>query len=342
MTDLGVAPAVTVNLPALTPEAREHANSLVRHGATGAEEDTGAIIKAPCLVRAGGELVAVVLRLPPGPLAWARKSLLAWPFDTSTVRAAGIRTNSRTFGYLARKSLLQRDGCRACEGSRKAPDAHRGIVSQASVLSAMFAEAAPTEAARDQAAAEAVNAQWRMAGSQWTSGIANSTSVLPYHYDRNNLEPVWSAMIVVRRGVRGGYLHVPELGASFHCRDGDVVYFPGWRFVHGVTPVKMIEPDGYRITAVYYCVSQMRECGEPAEEMARAQLFRTTREADLREPEDRIGGFLERYDAAKASMELCACGHSASLHRTGALARRGVAGHCGKPYCTCQAWTAPE
>ena len=87
-------------------------------------------------------------------------------------------------------------------------------------------------------------------------------------------------------------------GASFHCRDGDVVCFPGWRFVHGVTPVKIVEPDGYRISAVYYCVEQMRACGTGAEEMARAQLARTNREADTRPTVDRIPAAIARRDAA--------------------------------------------
>ena len=296
MSDTELAPAVTVRLAPLDPEARKAALDLLGKGA--ALEPPGAMIKAPCLVRAGDELVAVVLRMPPGPLAWVRKALLGWPFDTTTYRSAGIKNNARTFGYLARNTLLQRDGCRACQGSRLAPEAHHGIVAQAELLSAMLAEAAPELAARDRAAAEAVSPEWRMGDSQWTSGVANSTSVLPYHFDRNNLEPVWSAMIVVRRGVRGGYLHVPELGASFHCRDGDVVCFPGWRFVHGVTPVKIVEPDGYRISAVYYCVEQMRACGTGAEEMARAQLARTNREADTRPTVDSIPAAIARRDAA--------------------------------------------
>jgi len=332
MTDLGTAPAVTVVLPPLDPDARVRADKLVRQGAP-AEPD-GAIIKAPCLVKAGDETVAVVLRLPPGQLAYARRSLLAWPFDTSAMRASGIRSNSRSFGYLARRTVLQRDGCRACQGSHKSPDAHDGIVAQAAVLSAMFAAAAPDLAARDEEAAQIVRPEWRLGGSQWTSGIANSTSVLPYHYDRNNLKPIWSAMIVVRRGVRGGYLHVPELGASFQCRDGDVVYFPGWRFVHGVTPVKVIEPDGYRISAVFYAVALMRECLAPEEEMARAQRGRTIREADTRGAMDRpnLGHYIEAYDKRKSGWLLCACGHRAELHQTPDQ-------RCATPHCECDGWT---
>lgn len=288
MTDTDLAPAVTINLPELDPDARARAAELI--GTAAPLEPDGTMLRGPCLVRAGGELVAAVLRLSPGPLAWARKVLLAYPADTSTYRGAGIRNRGRTFGNLSRMALLQRDGCRACEGAISAPEAHEGIVRMATIVSSMFADAVPELAARDEEAARAVGADWHLGGSQWTSGVANMTSVLPYHYDRNNLQPVWSAMIVVRRGVRGGYLHVPELGASFHCRDGDVVCFPGWRFVHGVTPCKVVEPDGYRISAVYYCVSRMRHCGTPEAEVARAQKARTNREANVGDVWERIPG----------------------------------------------------
>jgi hypothetical protein len=88
-------------------------------------------------------------------------------------------------------------------------------------------------------------------------------------------------MPVVRRGVRGGRLHLPEFNVSFECRDGWVVWFPGWRYVHGVTPITKVEPDGYRISVVYYSLRGMKDCHTWALEQARGREVRTQREAAM-------------------------------------------------------------
>jgi hypothetical protein len=105
-------------------------------------------------------------------------------------------------------------------------------------------------------------------------------SPLPYHYDANNLD-AWSAMPVIRRGVRGGHLHVPEYGQVIACRDGDTVYFAGYNLMHGVTPLRRQDTDGYRLSAVYYAVRDLTRCLPPAEEFQQAQQKRVQREEGL-------------------------------------------------------------
>ncbi len=125
---------------------------------------------------------------------------------------------------------------------------------------------------------------WRLGDhTAWTSGVVNRTSKLPYHRDRGNF-PVWSAMPVVRRGVTGGHLHLPEYGATIACRDGWAVFFGGWQLVHGVTPMRLTAPDGYRYSIVYYSLRAMRDCATTAVETRQAWAKRTARErrqADL-------------------------------------------------------------
>jgi len=85
-------------------------------------------------------------------------------------------------------------------------------------------------------------------------------------------------------------LHLPELDVAFQCRDGDVVYFAGWQYLHGVTPVTVLAKDSYRITAVFYAIQQMTKCGSAAAELEHAQKARTDREADLRSGSERVQG----------------------------------------------------
>lgn len=247
-------------------------------------------VRAPAVVADAdtGEPVLAVGRFPE-PLGPLRRAFRSFPMGTTHRRGgAGFGNRSTTFGYVSRDIIKMRDGCRACAAAAAAPDQHATIVAAAAPMATLMSSLLPLRAGRDASrASDVVLADWRLPGSPWTSGVLNDTSPLPYHYDRNNLD-TWSAMVVVRRGVDGGYLHVPEYDLVVDCRDGDVVFFPGWHFLHGVTPLRRTAKDGYRFSAVFYTVSRMTDCLPPAEEMAWARAHRTAREADLRNADARL------------------------------------------------------
>ena len=158
------------------------------------------------------------------------------------------------------------------------PEEHDVLVQTADILGDIMREIAPEIYEKDASETSAVADEWRISErSLWTSGVVNKTSTLPYHYDGNNFD-MWSAMPVVRRGTRGGYLSIPEFDAVIECRDGWVLFFPGFRLLHGVTPIQHITKDAYRYTVVYYCLRGMKDCFTYAVEQAEARKRRTERE----------------------------------------------------------------
>jgi hypothetical protein len=145
----------------------------------------------------------------------------------------------------------------------------------------MMRKIAPEVYDNDKVETNAVADEWRISeDSLWTSGVINKTSTLPYHYDGNNFD-MWSAMPVVRRGIRGGALSMPEYGVTVECRDGWVLFFPGYRYLHGVTPIAHVTKDAYRYSVVYYCLRGMKDCFTYAVEQAEARKKRTQREVGL-------------------------------------------------------------
>jgi hypothetical protein len=114
----------------------------------------------------------------------------------------------------------------------------------------------------------------------WTSGVINQASALPYHRDRANFDS-WSAMPVVRRGMEGGDLHMPEYGITVNCRDGWALWFNGYAHVHGVTPMKLRAKDGYRYSIVFYAKRGMKDCHTYAVEVGEARQKRMEREAKM-------------------------------------------------------------
>lgn len=198
-----------------------------------------------------------------------------------TRQQLGIENHSRTFGMAPRKPFQTREACRPTSLSYEQPEIHDVLVRTADRLSQMMRKIAPSVYENDKIETGAVADEWRISeDSLWTSGVINKTSTLPYHYDGNNFD-MWSAMPVVRRGIRGGALSMPEYGITIECRDGWVLFFPGYRYLHGVTPISHVTKDAYRYSVVYYCLRGMKDCFTYAVEQAEARVKRTAREVGL-------------------------------------------------------------
>ncbi|QPX62117.1 queuine tRNA-ribosyltransferase [Mycobacterium phage Indlovu] len=227
-----------------------------------------------------GEPVLGYLALnDPGPL---RRALLQIDCGPAVQRANNYRSRSRTFGYAPRRPVIWREACGIATLGRDRPDIEAVLESYADQFMDGLARIDMRLIRDGRAATESVTPDWKMGGSQfWTSGVVNDTAQLPYHRDGFNF-PVWSAMPLVRRGTRGGHLHLPEYDLVVPCADATVTYFEGFRLVHGVTPITRVKAkQGYRISAVYYALRGMKNCRTAAEEAAYGRRRRTEREAEM-------------------------------------------------------------
>lgn len=224
-----------------------------------------------------GEVVAFMARTP-GDVAALRRAVLSLHWSTTLRGASGLRNASRTFGFVPRKPVLLRDGCQATVLAAEQPAEHALIAGLSGPLSKILAGLLPEQAAALDATP--VSPDWRIGGGPWTSGVINRTSALPYHRDGANFD-AWSAMPCVRRGTRGGHLHIPEYDVTLPVRDGMTLFFNGYRIVHGVTPIQGTAEDGYRVTIVFYCLRGMKDCHSYAEETRNAAHKRTERERKL-------------------------------------------------------------
>jgi hypothetical protein len=231
--------------------------------------------------------------LPLPDLARFRAVILAidWGSSNNTYRqTSGNRNRSQTFGYRPRKPMMRNEGCVLTAFGRDHPDLHAYLAHYAEVLAGQLAESFPEIEVMGREVVEQVLPDWRLTDhALWTSGVINKESPLPYHRDGNNFD-AWSVMPVVRRGVRGGHLHLPEYNLVVPCRDGYSVAFFGKRIVHGVTPMDKIAKDAYRVSVVYYALRGLKDCHTFAEETARAQVKRTERETRLGSKADALDG----------------------------------------------------
>jgi hypothetical protein len=225
----------------------------------------------------------VYMPMPEDMVPELRQAVRSVKYSSSGVtrQQLGIENHSRTFGMAPRKPFQTREACRPTSLSYEQPNEHDVLVRTADRLSQIMRQIAPDVYEKDAQETAEVDKEWRISeDSLWTSGVINKTSTLPYHYDGNNFN-MWSAMPVVRRGIRGGALSMPEYSVTVECRDGWVLFFPGYRYLHGVTPIVHTAKDAYRYSVVYYCLRGMKDCFTYAVEQAEARKKRTAREVGL-------------------------------------------------------------
>lgn len=90
--------------------------------------------------------------------------------------------------------------------------------------------------------------------------------------DTGNFKDVFSIMLGLKKDIKGGYLHIPELKVNLKISNGSLSMFDGQRFVHGVTPMVGTSEKSYRFTIVFYSLVQMWNCLETSAEVANAKL----------------------------------------------------------------------
>lgn len=283
MTDVDVEAIPRVAIPRVL--TREEANELVGEQVPVAEPT----FRGPVLYTDVDSGEAVLGHIPLPDAARFRRTILGieWDGSNNVYRAAsGNRNKSQTFGYRPRKPMMRNEGCVLTAFGRDNPEAHAYLAWYASALAQQLAVAFPEIEVMGREVVQQVKPDWRLTDdSLWTSGVINKESSLPYHRDGNNFD-AWSAMPVVRRGVRGGHLHIPEYDLVVPCRDGYAVMFYGKKLVHGVTPMKKLYADAYRVSVVYYALRGLKDCHTFAEETAYAARKRTERESRLGQKDD--------------------------------------------------------
>jgi hypothetical protein len=253
-----------------------------------ADEVVGAKVEAlePNVNEAGiyrdretGEAILVYAPYP-ASITPLRKAVLDTNYST-TLRASGTRNVSRTFGFTNRSAVLQREACTPTSLAWESPEASITLNETAKVLGDYLRDELPEVFEHDMNELEQVLPEWRMTeDALWTSGVINQSSALPYHRDGSNFD-TWSAMPVVRRGMDGGNLHMPEYGITINCRDGWALWFNGYAYVHGVTPMSPRAKDGYRYSIVFYAKRGMKDCHTYAVEIGEARARRQGREEGM-------------------------------------------------------------
>jgi hypothetical protein len=137
-------------------------------------------------------------------------------------------------------------------------------------VNAVFRAACPDRYAAQKAAVEATHPYWVIPGTAFTTVTVNRNFQTAVHKDQGDLPEGFGVMAVLRAGAyHGGHLVFPQYRAAVDVRDRDVLLADVHEW-HGNTPIVGTEGDYERISAVFYYRTNMRYCGTPGVEYARA------------------------------------------------------------------------
>lgn len=187
-------------------------------------------------------------------------------------RTNGLVTQSEIIGYRPRMvGLAGKKTCSKTAFGNKYKSIEDDLFAVARSAEKLYGEFAPGRYQNHAGLAENVRGEYLMPETHFTSGIINKNNPLKYHMDTGNFKDVFSIMLGLKKDVKGGYLHIPELRVNLKISNGSLSMFDGQRFVHGVTPMQGTTEKSYRFTIVFYSLVQMWNCLETSLEVANAK-----------------------------------------------------------------------
>lgn len=200
--------------------------------------------------------------------------------ETTAGRLSGLAIAHNTFGFSAPVPMRRRYGCSRSQFNVRYPKAWELIQQFALVAEDTFRiHASEVHDITARRVRDTIAAPWLIAGTPWTGGIINRTAALPYHTDKSNISSSWSAMLVCRRDVAGGLLHLADYNVYLAVPHGSITIFDGQSVVHGVTPLRITRPGGFRYSLVSYAKNEMACCAsDPTQEAHRAAMAATAAE----------------------------------------------------------------
>lgn len=185
------------------------------------------------------------------------KHLLPVKFPKSS-RLSGMQSMSQIFG-TGHRDPLKNLPTRSVAFNRNYPRAYAYLLQIMSIFENKLNDY-PEILKCHQEFKESIPECWRVGGGLFSSGIINQNTKLLYHTDNGNAQGCYSFMVVIKRGVEGGNLHLPEYDVEIPLEDGDVVLFDGANVAHGVTPFRLNSQISKRYTIVFYTNEKLKRC----------------------------------------------------------------------------------
>lgn len=169
--------------------------------------------------------------------------------------AKGTIQYSAIIGSVPKRKLMRRDyhNRSSVHAVKSAQTFVKAMLMASTEIDSAMHQLLPEHRKAHKEAVSGVDDEW-MFGELFTSSISNFNISAPFHRDQANIKQTLNAIYTHRHNSEGGCLYVPDYDACFNMPSGSLLFYPAWRNVHAVTPIKPIHKGGYRNSLVFYAI----------------------------------------------------------------------------------------
>jgi hypothetical protein len=264
--------------------------------------DCQRIIKNDAIVYEAGKAIIIYKILNSDQIVRIKRLIKNAKY-TKGARSNGIPSQSAIFGYLPRVPY-RNDFCRLTADTKNQKKIADNILEYSKIIDEIYKELLPEQ---HELNLEIVNTNiekdYIIKDTPFTTINFNVNHAIRYHRDTGNFKDVYSNVLIIKEDVIGGHLICPEYNIGFEQGDGALILFDGQKIIHGVTPIKQMNENGFRASCVFYSLATMKNCYPYKEELQRIKEVRDHIESRWRSDPNILKGYQKHIKQQKNENE---------------------------------------
>jgi len=262
------------------------------------KSDCERIIKNDTIIYEDGKIIIIYKTIPIKDINRLKKIVTGVKYSKSA-RSNGTPTQSAIFGSLPRVPN-RNNYCRLTADTKNQRKHAQDILSFSQIIDGIYKDLLPEQHELNlNIVRENVDKSYLINGTPFTTINFNVNHAIKYHKDSGNFKKVFSNVLIIKENVIGGHLICPEYNIGFEQGDGALILFDGQSIIHGVTPIKLIDSDGFRSSCVFYSLATMKNCYPYEQELERIKNIRNDIESRWRSDPNKLTGYIKHMKNKK-------------------------------------------
>ena len=252
--------------------------------------DCARIINKDCIIYEGGKAIIIYKIIDSEKINKLKKIVNKIKF-TKSARSNGIASQAAIFGSLPRVPN-RNNYCRITADTKNQKQSSAAVMDFSLIINEIYKELLPEQYEMNlKIIDENVEKEYLIKNTPFTTININVNHAIKYHRDTGNFKNVYSNVLIIKEGIIGGNLICPEYNIGFEQGDGALILFDGQAIIHGVTPIKQIEENGFRSSCVFYSLATMKNCYPYELELERIKEIRNEIESRWRSDPNLLTGY---------------------------------------------------
>ena len=262
------------------------------------KSDCERIIDKDCIIYENGKAIIIYKIIDSDSINKIKRIITNVRYSKSA-RSNGLPTQSAIFGSLPRVPN-RNNYCRITADTKNQKKESKEIMEFSKIIDDIYKCLLPEQHELNlKIIKDNVDGDYIIGSTPFTTININVNHAIRYHKDTGNFKNVYSNVLIIKEGVLGGHLICPEYNIGFKQSDGALILFDGQAIIHGVTPIKLVEADGFRCSCVFYSLATMKNCYPYKLELERIKIVRDEIESRWRSDPTKLTGYVKHMKNLK-------------------------------------------